>query len=402
MPSSQYTIILSRLSCNVLSDYSIHSWLHTCSTCSISVAKNALYMLPTLPQEILDEADRVLTMGTSQLLSYDTTFQLGDFYVSPLIFRHTIFEEKPCIPAMFLVHERKFADTHHEMFKECVKHIPALKKAKCPLVTDKEQSIVNAAQRELQNIALVHCWNHLFRDIRQWLHRQGAPAHDITVYSDDVSRLFHSTSEEEYLRNLKQVRPMWDPAFEQYYMKQIHPDVTTSIGRWVLEKLHIYNPYSGVTNNQSESLNRVIKDLQGWKEAPIDCVLLAIYQLQAFYMNEIRRGFAGIGEYHLTKQYTGIQLSHTFVEYIPTSTPEDIVAKIKNSECKTTQNPLDAKVKEEPPENSECNEPNSKRQSMHARAKLLVESNNISFDPKLHVFNVKGSLGVDCFPTREL
>ena len=122
-------------------------------------------MLPTLPQEILDEADRVLTMGTSQLLSYDTTFQLGDFYVSPLIFRHTIFEEKPCIPAMFLVHERKFADTHHEMFKECVKHIPALKKAKCPLVTDKEQSIVNAAQRELQNIALVHCWNHLFRDI---------------------------------------------------------------------------------------------------------------------------------------------------------------------------------------------------------------------------------------------
>ena len=31
---------------------------------------------------------------------------------------------------------------------------------------------------------------------------------------------------------------------------------------------------------------------------------------------------------------------------------------------------------------------------MHARAKLLVESNNISFDPKLHVFNVKGSLGV--------
>ena len=165
MPSSQYTIILSRLSCNVLSDYSIHSWLHTCSTCSISVAKNALYMLPTLPQEILDEADRVLTMGTSQLLSYDTTFQLGDFYVSPLIFRHTIFEEKPCIPAMFLVHERKFADTHHEMFKECVKHIPALKKAKCPLVTDKEQSIVNAAQRELQNIALVHCWNHLFCDI---------------------------------------------------------------------------------------------------------------------------------------------------------------------------------------------------------------------------------------------
>lgn len=36
-------------------------------------------------QEILEEANNVLTLGpTSQLLSYDTTFQMGDFYVSPL------------------------------------------------------------------------------------------------------------------------------------------------------------------------------------------------------------------------------------------------------------------------------------------------------------------------------
>ena len=73
--------------------------------------------------------------------NYDTTFQLGDFYVSPLIFRHTIFEEKPCIPAMFLIHERKYTETHQEMFRECVARIPALKKATCPIVTDKEQAI---------------------------------------------------------------------------------------------------------------------------------------------------------------------------------------------------------------------------------------------------------------------
>ena len=38
-------------------------------------------------QEIVNELDRVLVLDTSsQLLSYDTTFKLGDFYVSPLIF----------------------------------------------------------------------------------------------------------------------------------------------------------------------------------------------------------------------------------------------------------------------------------------------------------------------------
>jgi len=88
-------------------------------------------------QELLEELDRVLLLDPhSQLLSYDTTFQLGDFYVSPLLFRHTLFKELPCVPAMFLLHERKFADTHRDLFKECVKQIPSLKKVKCPLVTD--------------------------------------------------------------------------------------------------------------------------------------------------------------------------------------------------------------------------------------------------------------------------
>ena len=64
-------------------------------------------------QEVLEELDRTLLLGSSdQLLSYDTTFQLGDFYVSPLLFRHTLFKENPCIPAMFLIHECKFVNIH--------------------------------------------------------------------------------------------------------------------------------------------------------------------------------------------------------------------------------------------------------------------------------------------------
>ena len=45
---------------------------------------------------------------------------------------------------------------------------------------------------------------------------------------------------------------------DDYYMKTIHPDVAESVGRWVLVKHSVYNPYSGVTNNQSESMNRQV------------------------------------------------------------------------------------------------------------------------------------------------
>ena len=202
--------------------------------------------------------------------------------MSPLIFRHTIFEEKPCIPAMFLIHERKFTETHQEMFKECVAHIPGLRKAKCPMVIDKERAFVNAAKAEMSNVPVIHCWNHIFQAMRLWLRKHGAPTQDIAVYSEDVFKLFHSVSEEQYEQQLAVASHRWDAAFEHYYLNEIHPDVPSSIGRWVLKELHIYNPYSGVTNNQFKGLNRVIKDLQGWKEAPVDCVMLAVYQLQAF------------------------------------------------------------------------------------------------------------------------
>ena len=59
---------------------------------------------------LLNETNRVLQLksSSSQLLSYDTTFQLGNFYVSVLLFGHPQFAGAPVIPACFLVHEHKF------------------------------------------------------------------------------------------------------------------------------------------------------------------------------------------------------------------------------------------------------------------------------------------------------
>ena len=142
--------------------------------------------------EILEEADKVLMLDEGQqLLSYDTTFQLGDFYVSSLLFHHTLFREKPCIPAMFLIHERKFTETHQMLFQQVVQHIPSIRKANCCLVTDKERAIIKAVELELPNIRRVQCWNHLFRDIRFWLRISMVP---LVQISPSTSMMFHGFS----------------------------------------------------------------------------------------------------------------------------------------------------------------------------------------------------------------
>ena len=70
-------------------------------------------------KDIMDQMDRILQIESQskQLFSYDTTFNLGDFFVSPLLFRHTIFKESPVIPGLFLIHERKLQKTMRSCLK---------------------------------------------------------------------------------------------------------------------------------------------------------------------------------------------------------------------------------------------------------------------------------------------
>lgn len=91
-------------------------------------------------KDMIDELDEVLQLKElGQLLSYNITFDLGKFYASPLIFRHAILKENPCIPALFLVYERKLQQTHRSLFSFASEQIPSSTKLTSPLATDTEK-----------------------------------------------------------------------------------------------------------------------------------------------------------------------------------------------------------------------------------------------------------------------
>ena len=113
---------------------------------------NFIHVIHTYPnficlcghKPIFDELDRLLLLDSPspQLLSYDTTFQLGDFYVSTLAFQHVLFKEAPVIPICFLIHERKFQECHDQLFATCCKIIPSIQKCKKPIVTDEDKLLL--------------------------------------------------------------------------------------------------------------------------------------------------------------------------------------------------------------------------------------------------------------------
>lgn len=54
------------------------------------------------------------------------------------------------------------------------------------------------------------------------------------------------------------MKSRWSAPFYDYCSKNIQPDIT-STASWSIEEFKVYNPYSGVTTNQAESLNTVLK-----------------------------------------------------------------------------------------------------------------------------------------------
>ena len=88
-------------------------------------------------QEMLSELDKLLQITTSkntQLLSYDTTFQFGDFYVSALLFRAIYCQQSPVIPAIFLLHERKLKSTREALCRILADKVPELHQTAVVLV----------------------------------------------------------------------------------------------------------------------------------------------------------------------------------------------------------------------------------------------------------------------------
>ena len=344
--------------------------------------------------ELLEEFDRVLTLDSDlpQLISYDTTFNLGDFYVSVLAFRHTLFSEWPVMPAAFLIHERKFRECHEKFLVECVKHVPTLQKESKPIVTDDEKGIVESIKTVLPNLKWLRCWNHLFQDVRRWLRNHGAPSQDIEVYIANLRKLFHKSSESEYQKELQEVSKKWSAPFGEYYAQNIHSQIMF-IGRWAIEEMgsKLYSPYSGNTNNQSEGLNHVLKSLHDWHEVSVDSLMLSLYYLQGYYLSEIALGQNGLGIYHVHPRFSKMSFASLSMSQVKYYQPDEIVSRIKGELSKPKEEDINT-------DNSIDTTQLPDSSSKKARALKLIEDGKIVHNPKLKVFTIAGSK--DCYVTK--
>ena len=265
-------------------------------------------------KDILSELNTLLTVKSDEpvLLSYDTTFNVGDYFVSVLVFRHVLFKNGVTIPAAFLIHDRKNQRTHDDFFRILSDEVPNLKKGQHVIVTDRERVFTNAINKYLPNLKQVFCWNHLRRDLRYWLRSTRSKSRnvdDVGTCSKQLFELMQCESLVAFEELEGEFKADWSPELVEYFDTKLRSDILGHSCRWLLEEFNVYDPYSGVTNNMSEGTNNVIEGLQNWHGAPLDAIVLSMHYLQKFKYNEIIRGRLNKGNFRLKSMHQNASLS---------------------------------------------------------------------------------------------
>ena len=103
----------------------------------LSIYPNVIVRMSAQP--LMESLESLMRLSSSSItLHYDTVFNMGDFYLSTLLFRHSVFKGQPVVPFAFLVHTRRFIDDHVRFMEALSQSFPCLASKKFIIVTNRE------------------------------------------------------------------------------------------------------------------------------------------------------------------------------------------------------------------------------------------------------------------------
>ena len=300
----------------------------------VSVYPNIILHL--LAQPLLDSLELLLRLPLSHsaMLHYDTVFNIGDFYLSTLLFRQYMFKRHPMVPIGFFIHSRRFHEDH-QCFLEAVRRaLPTINSKKIIIVTDREFTFSDIFPLGYH----LFCWNHLKRDLQFYLrNKANCTATDVNYFANAFQDLMTEPTETEFDQawtTLKREKKFHaNHLILNYFESKLLPAFKMHSSIWVLKSAGVLNPHNGVTNNPSESMNAVLHSLQNWKQVPLDIICTSLYHLCTYYHREIERGLHNCGSWELCDEFSSFSRDPSMMPNLPkTVDPKDIVRRARG-EC---------------------------------------------------------------------
>ena len=284
-----------------------------------------------IPQPLLENLEVLLKVSSDPVtLHYDTVFNMGDFYLSTLVFRNSMFKKDPITPVAFFIHSRRYQEDHIRFMTTIRQSLPLLAAKKVVIVTDREFDFSEVFPLCLN----VFCWNHLERDLHFYLkNTANCQSSEISFYANAFKSLMIEESEEEFDKSWTNFKEsITSSCVLRYFEQKLLPTFKKHSSIWILKEMGISDPENGLTNNASESMNAVLHNLQQWKQVPLDVICVSLFHLSCYYQQEIIRGQHQFGSWHLKEEFSYLQHDSSLIPFLPKAIdPKEIVAKARET-----------------------------------------------------------------------
>ena len=284
------------------------------------------------PWAVLESLEQLLKISTYPVaLHYDTVFNIGDYYLSILTFRHGLFIGNPIIPCAYMIHSRRYHSDHCEFLKAVTAIVPVLTSKQVNIITDREFKFDNSILPVGNHL---YCWNHLENDLYWHLKKtSNCTAEQITYFTNAFKNLMISHCNEiDFDASWKKLKQ--DKEFVSsnkvlnYFEDRLIPAFKAHSAIWTLRAAGIVQPENGITNNPSESMNAVLHRLKQWKNVPLDVVASSLYHLSVFHHREIERSIHQCGRWNIKDEFDHFRREPSLMPFMEKAMdPKDIVER---------------------------------------------------------------------------
>ena len=229
------------------------------------------------------------------ILGIDPTFNLGEFSVTPTVYRHLLLcdphtGQSPLLLGPILVHQRKLFRNYNYFFSTLNGLKQELTAVKA-IGTDGEKNLVDAAIRNFPQAAHVRCFRHLQQNIEQHLREEQFPPTVIKLLVGDIFGCSHSDSTyheglvdscdtQTFDAQLVALKDKWDhlekqafsdrklhdPKFHMWFSHFKAEDFRQCTLRPLREDIGLGCPPKAFYTNDSVSINALLKQSLGYKK----------------------------------------------------------------------------------------------------------------------------------------
>ncbi len=138
-----------------------------------------------------------------------------------------------------------------------------------------------------------------------WIRNSKGKSDDIKVIKKHLENLLECKSESEFEFLFSEYKNLWSKDFLTYFEDNVLLDLKTRPCRNVTNKFAAFKDKIP-TNNISESLHKMIKSQNDWKELPVDALILSLFHFQMNFIIEFNRATKGLGNFNIKKAFSNL------------------------------------------------------------------------------------------------